>query len=308
MLFVIYFMYFPLSKLFKIGKITKEQIEKMIYIIGTIQLILFTIFFISSGKLSFLKYEYDYRYGSIRLREKCCIINLLFVLTINNYINSREKNKNLILIIFNILVCALIIKTRLLIASYIGVLIISLILWKKNLRKKIFFVIATLLIVPIIVNSTIIKDTIDTIFENDEDDIRKIGKAYYIEQLKYSPFTGRGYINTQCEKAVIAAGINENIYLVDNGIYAVAFEYGMVGILWFLILWLKMLNNSIKKYNNENNYIGLAYLIYLTILLPNITWWSWTNDGMIAVVIILSTVLEEKIEKDSENEEEIYRN
>ena len=82
----------------------------------------------------------------------------------------------------------------------------------------------------------------------------------------------------------------------------------MVGILWFLILWLKMLNNSIKKYNNENNYIGLAYLIYLTILLPNITWWSWTNDGMIAVVIILSTVLEEKIEKDSENEEEIYRN
>lgn len=293
-LFVIYIMYFPLTKLLSIRKIVMKDIEKMFFTIGTIQLFIYIIFFLSNGNIKFLKYSYDYRYGGMRLRVHCCIINLLFILSINQYINGINKRKNLFLIIINVLVCALIIKTRLLIASYVIVLIMSVIIWKKNLRKKLFFILVSILIIPIIMQSTIIQDMIDTILENDVNDIRKIGKNYYIESLKDSPIIGRGYINILCEKAFIAAGMDKLIYLVDNGVYAFAFEYGMLGISWIVILWIKILKKSIRKYRLKNDYIGILYLVYLTVLLPNITWWSWTQDGMFCMTIIMSMLNEKR--------------
>ena len=298
MIFALYFMYFPLSKLYNIKKINRSDIEKMIYSIGTIQMILYTIYFVCKGKIGLLNYDYDYRYGGMRLRVDCCIINLLFILSINNYIKGRKKKENLFLIIFNVLTCALMLKTRLLIVAYIGVIIVTLFLWKKDLRKKFLICIGGLLIVPIIFKSTIIKDTIDTILENDKNDIRKIGKEYYIECLKESPLAGRGYINTLCRKAYIGAGMDRNIYLVDNGIYGFAFVYGGIGILWFIILWFKILFKSVKKYKENEDYSIILYLVYITILLPNITWWVWAGNGMIAMTIVLS------IMSDKEDEHE----
>lgn len=308
MIFVLYFMYFPLSKLYKIEKINRSDIEKMLYSIGTIQMLFYTIYFISKGKIAILNYNYDYRYGGMRLRVDCCIINLLFIVSINNWIKGENKKENLFLIIFNILVCALMIKTRLLIVSYVGVIIVTVLLWKKDLRKKFLICIGGLLIIPIIVKSTIITDTINAILENNKDDIRKIGKAYYIESLKESPLTGRGYINILCQKAYIGAGMDRNIYLVDNGIYAVAFEYGGIGVILFIMLWIKILKKSLNEYKTQNNYTGLLYLVYITILLPNITWWSWTLDGMLCMIIILGIVLEKKDEVNKENGKKINWN
>lgn len=299
MFLIMYMMYFPLRILIGQRKINLKDIEKMIYYIGIVQLFFYMIFFVSKGNIGFLKYNYDYRYGSMRLRVNCCIINLLFVLTINNYINGINKKTNLLIIGINILVCSLIIKTRLLIASYIIVLVFALILWKKNLRKKFLIMLCGLLLIPIILKSTIISDMISTVLENDKDDIRKIGKAYYMECLKKSPILGRGYINTLCQKAFVEAGMDKNIYLVDNGIYAFAFQYGGLGIVWFGVLWLKFLKNSIYNYKKRHDYVGILYFIYLTVLLPNITWWSWTQDGMWCMVIYMSVILERKIESEN---------
>ena len=163
MFLIMYMMYFPLRILIGQRKINLKDIEKMIYYIGIVQLFFYMIFFVSKGNIGFLKYNYDYRYGSMRLRVNCCIINLLFVLTINNYINGINKKTNLLIIGINILVCSLIIKTRLLIASYIIVLVFALILWKKNLRKKFLIMLCGLLLIPIILKSTIISDMISTV-------------------------------------------------------------------------------------------------------------------------------------------------
>ncbi len=300
MFLIMYMMYFPLRILIGQRKISLKDIEKMIYYIGIVQLFLYMIFFVSNGSISFLKYNYDYRYGSMRLRVNSCIINLLFILAIDNYINGINKKMSLFIIIVNVLVCSLIIKTRLLIVSYIFVLIFALIFWKKNLRKKIITILCALLLIPIILNSTIISDIISAVLENDSNDIRKIGKAYYIECLEKSPILGRGYINTLCQKAFVAAGMDKNIYLVDNGIYAFAFQYGGLGIIWFGVLWLRFLRNSIYNYKNIHDYIGILYFVHLTVLLPNITWWSWTQDGMLCIVIYMSAILERKNRKREE--------
>ena len=286
--FFVYMLYFPITKLLKIGVINKEQIEKMIYRIGTILLFLYSIYFFSNGNLKFLNYIYDYRYGGMRLRVDCCIINILLIFSLNNYINGKSKTKNLFLTFFNILVCGIMIKTRLLIVSYIFVFLAFLILWKKNLRKKLFIIIIVILAIPSVLNSTIIKDTIDTVLENDEDDIRTIGKAFYIGKIKESPLTGRGFINTQWSNSFIGAKMDEKIYIVDNGIYGFLFEYGLIGLFWYVYFFICFGKKAINNYKKHNNYWGILYLVHITILLPNITWWSWDERGQLCMVLIMA--------------------
>lgn len=278
-------LYFPISKLLKIGKIRTGDLEKLIYIIGGILLVLYVLFYFT--KASFLNYTYDYRYGGIRLRVDTCIINLLFILCINNFVVGKKRIKNAIYIFVNLMVCALMIKTRLLIVSYAIVILVAIIFWKRNLGKKLLIILFLLCLIPSILNTTIIKDTINALLENDSNDIRSVGKQHYIEKLIESPILGRGYINILSDKAREESGINRNIYLNDNGIIAFSFMYGMIGIVWFGLLWIKLFKMSLNMYENKEQYFCMLYLIHITILIPNIIWWYWSNQGILCFVLYL---------------------
>lgn len=198
---VIGLLYFPISKLIKLNKITKEDIEKMIYRIAIIDLIINFAFYLSKGNLTFLNKNYDYRYGTMRLRVDCCLVNLLFIITLNNYLKGINKIKNLIYTIVNLAYAMLVLKTRLLMVSYIAVLIVAFIIWKKDLAIKILTCICLLGLIPILFNTEIFQNTVDTILENDENDIRKLGKEYYREKLKTEPVLRNGiykYFMSKC--------------------------------------------------------------------------------------------------------------
>ena len=131
-------------------------------------------------------------------------------------------------------------KTRLLMLSYFGVLIIAFIIWKRNLALKVIASFVLVGIIPVVINTEIFQNTLEAIFEDNPNDIRSIGKEYYREQLSKSPIIGRGYINTDWQPAYVGAGMNRQIYLNDNGLMGFTFVFGILGLIWFIV-WFIML-------------------------------------------------------------------
>lgn len=246
--FITLLLYFPISSLIRINKITKDDLEKIIYNVASIQMFIQIIYYLSGGKLSFILIDYDYRYGEIRLRADCCLINLLFILNISNFIKGRERNKNLILGIINLLYVMFILKTRLLMLSYLVTILAGFCVWKKNYVMKFILLIFIICVIPFVLNTEIFQNTIETIIEDNSNDIRKLGKEFYRNQIEKSPILGRGYINIDWEQAFYGAGVNKGYYLVDDGITAFLFVYGYLGLVWF-ILWYSRLFAKRNKTN-----------------------------------------------------------
>ena len=243
--FVALLMYFPINKLLSLNKISKEDIIKMIYSLALIQLIVQIAYYISGGSLSFIKLSYDYRYDGIRLRADSCLINLFFIITVTNFLKGKNRINNLIYSIINLVYVMFMLKTRLLMLSYFGVLLVAFIIWKRDVALKVITLFVLVGMIPVILNTEIFQNTIETILEDDPDDIRAIGKEYYREQLKESPIMGRGYINADWKPAYNAAGMNRKIYLNDNGLMGFTFVFGILGLIWFLVWYILLVKNRI---------------------------------------------------------------
>lgn len=259
--FVALLMYFPLNKLLGLNKISKDDIIKMIYRIALIQLIVQIAYYISGGSLSFIKLNHDYRYGEIRLRADSCLINLFFVITVTNFLKGKNRVKNFIYTVINLVYVMFMLKTRLLMLSYFGVLVVAFIIWKRDVALKILFSFIVVGIIPAILNTEIFQNTIEDIFEDNPDDIRAIGKAYYREQLKESPILGRGYINTDWEPAYNGAGMNRKIYLNDNGLIGFTFVFGILGLIWFLIWYILLIKNRISS-NEKRKRLYVFFILH----------------------------------------------
>ena len=87
-------------------------------------------------------------------------------------------------------------------------------------------------------------------------------------------------------------------------IYAFVFMYGILGGIWFLSIILKLIKMSLEIYRKRENYYGLLYFMYITVLLPNIIWWYFSDAGTLMFVIILCLV-ENEVEKEDENRSSI---
>lgn len=103
-----------------------------------------------------------------------------------------------------------------------------------------------------------------------------------------------GYINILCLNAYYGAGIDKNYFLVDNGITAFVFIYGIVGLIWLLIWFLKILKDGFNIAKNKKEYTYLLYIVHIVVLLPNIIWWYWSTSGMIVLMLIFALIENEK--------------
>ncbi len=305
--FLIFFlMYFPLIKFIYADERNRISIEKMIYGLGSLALLIYTTQYFFSSKILFLYVRESSRYGGTRLHFDSTLISLLFFLVIQKIFEGKKLKTNTNLMILLIIYNIFIIRGRLVILALLVSSIAIILIWKKNLLIKIpviiFGIIAFvfLLMTPLLSEYASILDT-DVRNADQNYTIRQLGKENYLSQLKDSPITGRGYINELNERASEAAGIEKGYYLNDNGITAFVFMYGVIGGAWIISLFLKIYVYGFKMYIKQKKYVYIAYIIYLTTLLPNILqfYWGW---GPIYTIIIICN-LEIDIDKLRKNEE-----
>lgn len=290
--FLIFFlMYFPFIKFLYADERNRIGVEKLIYRLGIIALIIYTTQYFLSSKIMFLYVRESSRYGGTRLHFGSILISLLFFFVLEKLFQRKEVNNNIIIMALLIFYNIFITRTRLSILALLFSSIVMIVLWKKNLLIKISAIIFGIIALGFLLMTPLLSEYASVLDKNTRSAdpnyiIRQLGKENYLRQLKNSPITGRGYINELNEKAYEAAGIGKGYFLNDNGITAFVFMYGIIGGAWVLSLFIKMYIYGFKMYNKQNKYMYMAYIIYLTILLPNILefYWGW---GPIYTIIIM---------------------
>lgn len=140
--------------------------------------------------------------------------------------------------------------------------------------------------------------------------IRKVARDEFVKQLKHSPVTlilGCGYPNIgyagTASTAYIAVG-NERIGLVDNGIFAFVYVYGLLGAV-VVVKWFYKLYKCAWRLYRDNIYWPLGFMIALTILLYNITFW-WNKPSWTLGMIFLMCYMEHKLNDESERSQTYY--
>lgn len=295
MFMVLFLAYFPLMKVLKGNKDFYLQLEKILYVVGGFQLVLYTVQYLLYSKIIFLQVPISQRFGDVRLQFASSIISVLPFFVANNLANKYKIKINICFLIAILFYNSVVIKGRLATISLIATLFIIFIIQRKTIKMKILLsIFGTMMLLTVMLSSTIVQSYLSVInptyISNDQNaKLRSQGKQFYLNELKGYEVLGRGYINVLFKNAYRYSGMEKNYLFVDNGIFGFYFLYGLIGILWAIILIIKFYKYSIRLYLKQNNYVFLSYSIYITFLLPNIMYiyWGW---GAFYTAILMAMV------------------
>ena len=121
--------------------------------------------------------------------------------------------------------------------------------------------------------------------------IREIGKELYKNEISKTPLVGRGFPHYTSSAAYQAAGMYDKIGLIDNGIYAFAYVYGLFGLAWYVWMTLKMLVCSFLA-AKKGEFKFLLYTIFIQVICVNIIWWYWKYSFCLIMTLMLAMMEE----------------
>lgn len=301
-----WFSYYGIYRLIIYNKITKKNIEKIIYYVGILEILTYSVFWILKGNIPFIHIPYDYRYSNIRLRADTMIILIWFIIATNKVLIGEKTKKNIIYVLIILIFEVCCVQTRLIMVAMSISMLLIFILWKKSIAIKICCIPVFIIACLAFLQTNMGKDLWRNLILNDTDanvEVRESGKEFYLEELKKSPIIGRGYVNTQYEVANQKAGINDGYYVVDNGIIGYLWYYGILGGIWILCVFIKILKLSIHNYTNRKEYTGIILCVMILILLPNIVCWWWNESFIFGMMMLISCMEKDNLERKREENE-----
>ena len=117
---------------------------------------------------------------------------------------------------------------------------------------------------------------------------RALGREFYIKRISEHPLFGCGYINMNNLNAMAYAGVNSIstgiIAWVDLGIYGLAFFFGLIGIVWFVALFYKLLVKS-YKIARKGDLTFFMFILFILVISPNSTGFLWYINNTVELVI-----------------------
>lgn len=295
MFMVLFLAYFPLMKVLKGNKDFYFRLQKILFVVGGLELVLYTVQYLLYNKIIFLQMPISQRFGDVRLQFASSIISVLPFFVANNLANRYKIKINICFLIAILFYNSVVIKGRLATISLIATLFIIFIIQRKTIKMKILLsIFGTMMLLTVMLSSTVVQSYLAVInatyISNDQNaKLRSQGKQFYLNELKGYEVLGRGFINVLFKNAYRYSGMEKNYLFVDNGIFGFYFLYGLIGVLWAIILITKFYKYSIRNYLKQNNYTFLGFSIYITFLLPNIMYiyWGW---GAFYTAILMAMV------------------
>lgn len=298
MIITCFLLYFSISKALQTGVINKSDLIKDILIVGTIEMVLFTIQYILANKLIFLNFTssdlVEMRLEHRRLRFPTELLFLVTFIRLDNLLNNRgSKIKNISYIIWFFLILVIMVQKRIQIIAFIITIIIIFALWRKKLDAKLLINLIIILVVGLfMINSPIIQSSYDGLTNrngsNDTISIRESGIKYYKERVKNSIIFGFGKPNSNSKAARKASGELQRYYLADDGIYGFLYIFGLSGIIWLILFWKNNIKKSWKLYKIQYIYIYISYFIYESIgLYIEMKWYYYWHIAIVLAFTLM---------------------
>ena len=211
-------------------------------------------------------------------------------------VKKRIIVKDLLLVLAGFFYSFFVAKTRILIPAYGIAIIVGFLLWKADAKKKIIGLIAIVVAVTVISQLSLFSFLIEGLNEEDNSSkARAMGREYYLMRISEHPILGCGYINTANQNAVEYSGKDSLkngegiIAWVDLGVYGLTFFFGLIGFIWFLILYGRMTYHSLKV-AKAGNLTYIMYMLYCIVLAPNGTGFLWNIGSTISLVVWLAII------------------
>ena len=107
---------------------------------------------------------------------------------------------------------------------------------------------------------------------------------------------GLGYVNIDWEQAFKESGVADEIYVEDNGIYGIAFFYGLFGVLWCVVLTVRAGVMAYKLFRLDGNVAPLCYLIVSVLGIKTLAPNCYENTAAYQLcLIMIECELEQKL-------------
>ena len=260
-------------KLFRII-ILFSSILSFLFIIQSIAYEEFGIIFLKLEKLS--GSIFFIRNNRIRLIQPALIISFSLILSWAELIKLEKKNDKLLYvynIIFGLIYLILVCQTRMLTLSVITSMLAILLLKRKSNIKQLTVIIFIINLFLFIYNINFTKNFIQSFDATDfawSMHARTEALNYYIEKIINNPIIPIGLLNeaNNLERFYIIHGKQGYLYESDVGIVGLAVTLGVVGLVWFILLIIKLFRIIIYVYRKKklNEYIELVGIITFVII------------------------------------------
>lgn len=270
-------------------------VKKLFAIVGYMELLLYITQYFLIGKIQFLQINYSYRLGEVRMNLGSVAIPFVVLMCVDNiYKQKRASWKDIISIAAGFFYSFVVAKTRIVLVAYIVALVGGYLIWKKGGRKKLYVFFALVAMVLFLSQTELFSYMLDGLNNIDMSaQTRTLGREYYLSRIKEHPFLGVGYLNMKNATAMEYSGMNSistgGIYWVDLGVYGLTFFFGIIGLIWFLILYGKMTLKSYRIAQNGNLTYWM-YMLYLIVLSPNGTGFIWYISSTVSFIVWLSLI------------------
>ncbi|WP_445506444.1 hypothetical protein [Niallia sp. 03190] len=259
-------------------KKNKETFLNIIMIFSIINSMVFIVQYLLFSKVGTIinPLQVYMRFNTVRITLSEGFINLAIIISFALLINKKRKKTFFIpLLTFFVCIFELVVvqKTRMAIVCVIvSCLIILLIRYIKNVRKLIFIIACSLILLFISSKTVIFQNYLSTI--NDplyqySADARTGAREFYLAKWEDNFFLGRGFIEGSPNSSTFALlhGINGYFNRTDVGIIGYIDNFGFVGIVWLVLIFLSILrvlycNRALITANLE--IIGLFIYFILT--------------------------------------------
>ena len=262
-----------------------------------VELLLYITQFILIGKIRFLQVPISMRLGSVRMNAGALAVNFLIFHIVNKFLTEKKiQAGNIFWLILAFYYTIGIGKTRILVIASVAARVGGFLLWKKGGRRKIIAFLIILGAIIYLSQTELFSFLIDGLNNLDSSSqIRTIGREYYLSKIVQHPIFGCGYINLDNPVATRFSGYYQDIFWVDLGIYGLLFFFGIVGLLWMILWFLKLgrLSFSIAK---AGDYTYWMYFIYMLVISVNATGFLW-NVGDILVYNLFTALVDLKSRK-----------
>lgn len=260
-------------KLVRCGKMQLEEIEKILMFCAVFHMVVYATQFIIGPDRMFLSCYYttpriDSRVNRIRLYGGTQYIMFSYILALTNL--GKKKRGNLLFIAGFIAYAIVVNQGRAFIVQAVALLLLALVLYKGSGTKKIFFVIAVIIIVSFVLSSDFFSSLINTFNttttgSHDTLAVRYRAQEYYLSVLRMHPLLGGGYADIQNSNAYVLSGYSNGFIVGDNGVYGLAFRYGLIGIVWLVSCMIAFAKNGIKLMQKKQDSFLLLELATILI-------------------------------------------
>ncbi len=286
------FAYVAFSNLIMMKNIDKEVFVSILEKIGILQLALCFIQFFLGANVQFLHVHIIRNVDrGLRYYYMPTLFVFLFFIELDKFVKNKGKNKvfNITIIIAIFLEVIVVQKFRMTSTGLLICLILFIMLMRTKQQSKVFYIITGFIVVSVLLNTDFFQNIIEVIFDGGDAYLatRSRGRDFYFAAIRENMLLGCGYPSTNNIQSLESSGYNQGLLLNDNGIIGFVYLYGLIGLLWFATLWIKMIKDGWRIYKNYNSLAFFLMPIFWLVTCITEAHWYWEHGFFMLILFLV---------------------